>query len=208
MDERVDLSLSDDLAEVRREIQKRVDRVVAARVELDAAIADLADGREQVLSKSAAAVAFIDAFNNPLAANPPPLEPEVAAPPPAVEPPVFTTVTEPEAAPTNTSGGSAASVDPGNVIVLPETQPTPEAVAADPAPPELVAIVEAGAEAVAEHNEAAAEAAAEASSEAAAEAGGELSQKAPKADDVNAIPAADAENPPGTTVIEGRPESN
>lgn len=151
MDERVDLSLSEDLGEVRREIQKRVDRVIAARAELNAAVIDLADGRQQVLDKSAAAVAFVDAFNNPLAENPPPLAPEVAAPAPEVEPPVFTTVNEAEATATNTSGGSA-EVDPGNVIVLPDSGPTPEAVAADPVPDDLAAIVAAGEAAVEAHN--------------------------------------------------------
>jgi hypothetical protein len=152
MDERVDLSLADDLAEVRGEIQRRVDRVVAARVELGAALTDLADGREQVLTKSANAVAFVDAFLNPLADNPPPIAPDVAAPPPAVEPPVFTTVTEAEATQGNTSGGSADTVDPGNVIVLPDSEPTPEAVAADPVPDELAAIIVAGEDAVEAHN--------------------------------------------------------
>jgi hypothetical protein len=152
MDERVDLSLADDLAEVRGEIQRRVDRVVAARVELAASLADLADGREQVLTKSANAVAFVDAFLNPLADNPPPIAPDVAAPPPPVEPPVFTTVTEADATQTNTSGGSADTVDPGNVIVLPETQPTPEAIAADPVSDVIAAIIEAGEQAVEDHN--------------------------------------------------------
>lgn len=223
--ERVDLSLAEDLTEVRSEIQRRVDRVTAARVELDAALVDLADGREQVLTKSAAAVAFVDAFLNPLASNPPPLEPEVAAPPPAVEPPVFTTVDTPEATPVNTSGGEAGAVDPSNVIVLPETQPTPAAVEADPVPPELAVIVADGAAAVEEHNAAAEAAAAEPARAPDADPvapGGPvetstgavnveapnpdaLVQKEPKGDPVEAVAADLANQPAGDPV--GKPES-
>jgi hypothetical protein len=65
---------------------------------------------------------------------------------------VFTTVTEAEATQGNTSGGSADTVDPGNVIVLPDSEPTPEAVAADPVPDELAAIIVAGEDAVEAHN--------------------------------------------------------
>lgn len=127
----VDLSLEDDLAEVHREIQRRVDRVIAARVELADSIKSLNEGREAVLAKSAAAVAFVDNYMNPSTPASAPIAPDVAAPPPAVEPPVFTTVDTPALTPENTSGGTSSVTD---VLVLepPQTGPTEEAIAAAP----------------------------------------------------------------------------
>lgn len=127
----VDLSLEDDLAEVHREIQRRVDRVIAARVELADSIKSLNEGREAVLAKSAAAVAFVDNYMNPSTPASAPIAPDVAAPPPAVEPPVFTTVDTPALTPENTSGGTSSVTD---VLILepPQTGPTEEAIAAAP----------------------------------------------------------------------------
>lgn len=109
--EQTDLPLDADVAELNREAQRAVDRVIAARVELDASIKDLLAKREVIAGGSAAAVSFIDAYMNPVAAPPPPVAPEVAAPPPAVEPPVFTTVETAELSPETTSGGTAVVID-------------------------------------------------------------------------------------------------
>lgn len=103
-----DLTLTEDLAEVHREAQKRVDRVVAARVELAAAMDDLMAGRASILTASAQAIKFVDDYLNPTVANPEPIAPEVAAVfPPEEEIPVFTTVDEDGLAFYNTSGGEA-----------------------------------------------------------------------------------------------------
>ena len=191
MIDRIDLSLADDLDEVRSEVQRRVDRVIAARVELGAAIADLNDGRAQVLDKSAAAVAYVDAFMNPLAANPPPLVPEVAAPTPEVEPPVFTEVTTIEAAPVNTSGGSAPVAE-DVPVVLPVEVATEAAIEADPVPVELAVIVEEGVIAVEGHN-----AAIEVTENVFVENGGEALVQVPPKGDPDEVAEADAANIPG-----------
>lgn len=107
-----DLTLTDDLAEVHREAQKRVDRLVAARVELAAAIDDLMAGRASILTASAQAIKFVDDYLNPTVANPEPIAPEVAAElPPEEEIPVFTTVDEDGLAFYNTSGGEVPMDD-------------------------------------------------------------------------------------------------
>ena len=104
-----DLNLSEDLNELNREAQKRVDRVVAARVELGAAMEDLIAGREEILKASAAAVKFVDDYLNPTVANPEPIAPEVAIElPPEAEIPVFTTVDAEGLTWFNTSGGEVA----------------------------------------------------------------------------------------------------
>lgn len=104
-----DLNLSEDLNELNREAQKRVDRVVAARVELGAAMEDLIAAREEILKASAAAVKFVDDYLNPTVANPEPIAPEVAIElPPEVEIPVFTTVDAEGLTWFNTSGGEVA----------------------------------------------------------------------------------------------------
>jgi hypothetical protein len=104
-----DLNLNEDLVEIHREAQKRVDRVVAARVELNAAMEDLVAGRESILAASAQAVKFVDDYLNPTVANPEPIAPEVAMElPPEAEIPVFTTVDDEGLAYFNTSGGEVA----------------------------------------------------------------------------------------------------
>lgn len=100
-----DLPLDADVAELRREAQKAVDREIAARTELAAAIANREEVRAKVAAGAADALAFIDAYVNPAVPAPAPIAPEVAAPAPAVEPPVFTTVDSADVAPDNSSGG-------------------------------------------------------------------------------------------------------
>ena len=104
-----DLTLEEDLGEIHREAQKRVDRVVAARIELGEALKDLVVARDNILSASAKAVGFVDEYLNPTVANPEPIAPEVAVEfPPEAEIPVFTTVDEEGLAWFNTSGGEVA----------------------------------------------------------------------------------------------------
>jgi hypothetical protein len=104
-----DLNLSEDLLEIHREAQKRVDRVIAARVELAAAMDDLVAGRESILKASEKAVAFVDAYLNPVMVNPEPIAPEVAMElPPEAEIPVFTTVDAEGLTYFNVSGGEVA----------------------------------------------------------------------------------------------------
>jgi hypothetical protein len=101
-----DVPLAEDLVELHEEAQKRVDRVVLARIELAAALADLVAGREEIFAESAKAVKFIDDYLNPVVPNPEPIAPEVAIElPPEVEIPVFTTVDDEGLAFDNTSGG-------------------------------------------------------------------------------------------------------
>lgn len=111
MPDQADLPLAADVAEINREAQKAVDRVIAARVELAAAIANVVDVRNNIATGSTGAIAFIDNYMNPVAPNPAPIAPEVAAPPVAAEPPVFTTVDTIELTPETTSGGAAPVVD-------------------------------------------------------------------------------------------------
>lgn len=136
--DRPDLPLADDTAELKREAQKAVDREIAARVELAAAIENRVSVRALIGAGSAAALAFIDAYTNPTVANPEPIAPEVAAPPVDVEPPVYTDVTDIEVNPGNTSGGDA-SIDGDFDFIPPSeyypplpTEPTADSVA-DPA---------------------------------------------------------------------------
>lgn len=104
-----DLTLEEDLGEIHREAQKRVDRVVAARIELAEALKDLVMGRDSILAASAKAVGFVDEYLNPTVANPEPIAPEVAVEfPPEAEIPVFTTVDEEGLTWFNTSGGEVA----------------------------------------------------------------------------------------------------
>lgn len=118
--EQNDLPLDADVAELKREAQKAVDRLVAARVELADAIANINTVRGSIAGGSSDAVAFIDNYMNPVAANPAPIAPEVAAPPPAVEPPVFTSVETADLTQDTTSGGSAPVVaDELNVVEAP-----------------------------------------------------------------------------------------
>lgn len=120
-----DVPLNEDLVALHAEAQKRVDRVVLARIELAAAIADLVDGREDIFTESAKAVKFIDDYLNPSVPNPEPIAPEVALElPPEVEIPVFTTVDDEGLAFDNTSGGEVA---PELVAEIAE-----EFIAADP----------------------------------------------------------------------------
>lgn len=123
-----DLPLGDDVAELRREAQKAVDREVAARAELAAAIENRQNVRAMIAGGSAEAVAFIDAYVNPAVPNPEPVAPEVAAPPPAVEPPVFTSVDDANVAPDNSSGGSSAVAE--ELVVSPPPSAEGEGVAA------------------------------------------------------------------------------
>lgn len=113
MTDNTDLPLDADVAELNREAQKAVDREIAARAELDAAIQNRIAVRAQIADGSAAAVAFIDAYVNPTAPNPAPIAPEVAAPAPVEEPPVFTEVVSDTLAPDETSGGFAPVIDAG-----------------------------------------------------------------------------------------------
>lgn len=116
-----DRPVGDDVAELNREAQKAVDRVIAARVELAAAIDNINSVRQQIADGSAAATAFIDNYMSPSLPNPPPVAPEVAAPPPAVEPPVFTTVDDTTIAIDNSSGGTAPVIaDEFEVVTPPE----------------------------------------------------------------------------------------
>jgi hypothetical protein len=87
---REDLSLKDDIAEVHREIQVRVNRVKAARQALAEADADLDDAATQVAGLSPEAAAYIAEFRNPATPEPTPLAPDV--------PPAVVTVGEGEAA--------------------------------------------------------------------------------------------------------------
>lgn len=125
-----DLSLDEDIAALRHEAQKAVDREVAARVELAAAIENRQAVRAKLAAGSSDALAFIDAYVNPAAPNPAAIAPEVAAPPPAVEPPVFTTVTDEFVAPDNSSGGSAP-VDEALTVVEPTSATNEGAAPAD-----------------------------------------------------------------------------
>lgn len=102
-----DAPLETDVAELKREAQKAVDREIAARVELDAAISNRVAVRAMIGGGSADALAFIDAYTNPTVANPAPIAPDVAAPLPVDEPPVFTTVDDLQVDPENTTGGDA-----------------------------------------------------------------------------------------------------
>jgi hypothetical protein len=118
--DRADLPLDEDIAELNREAQKAVDREIAARIELDAAISNRVAVRAKLSDGSGAAIAFIDNYVNPVKPNPEPVAPEVAAPPPAVEPPVFTSVDSADLTPETTSGGAAEVVaDELNVIEAP-----------------------------------------------------------------------------------------
>lgn len=103
-----DLPLDEDVAELNREAQRAVDRVIAARAELAASIENINAVRAKIADGSNAAVAFIDAYMNPTVPNPPePVAPDVAAPPPAEEPPVYTTVDTITVEATNSSGGES-----------------------------------------------------------------------------------------------------
>lgn len=111
-----DLPLNEDLLAVYQEAQKKVDRVVLARIELAAAIEDLVKGREEIFHKTAEAVKFIDDYLNPTVPNPEPIAPEVAAElPPEEEIPVFTTVDTDDLAFYNTSGG-VVDITPEEVV--------------------------------------------------------------------------------------------
>lgn len=111
-----DLSLDEDVAELKREAQKAVDREIAARVELKAAIDNRISVRAKLAGGSAEAVAYIDSYVNPAAEAPTPIAPEVAAPAPVVEPPVFTTVDDTNVTPENSSGGVATVADALTVV--------------------------------------------------------------------------------------------
>ncbi len=78
---REDLSLADDIAEVHREIQVRVNNVKAAEAALAAANASLDDAAAQVGKLSPEAAAYIADFRNPATPDPTPIVPEV---PPSV----------------------------------------------------------------------------------------------------------------------------
>ena len=117
-----DVPLSEDVVELNREAQRAVDRVIAARVELAAAIENVNDVRVKIAEGSASAVAFIDNYMNPTVPNPPPVAPDVAAEPPAEEPPVFTTVDDTDVALDNSSGGEAETVDEAFEVLVPEAE--------------------------------------------------------------------------------------
>lgn len=103
-----DLPLADDVAELKREAQRAVDREIYARSELEAAIVNRVAVREKIGAGSADAIAFIDAYTNPALPNPSePIAADVAGPAPEVEPPVFTDVSSIELTPDSTSGGFA-----------------------------------------------------------------------------------------------------
>jgi hypothetical protein len=104
-------------AEMNAAAQKAVDRAIAARVELAAAIEGINAVRAEIADGSAAAVAFIDQYMNPTAANPEPIAPEVAAPEPAIEPPVFTTIEDADITLENSSGGASEVADEFSVDV-------------------------------------------------------------------------------------------
>lgn len=117
-----DVPLSEDVVELNREAQRAVDRVIAARVELAAAIENVNDVRAKIAEGSASAVAFIDNYMNPTVPNPAPVAPDVAAEPPAEEPPVFTTVDDTDVALDNSSGGEAETVDEAFEVLVPEAE--------------------------------------------------------------------------------------
>lgn len=133
-----DVPLNEDLVALHQEAQKRVDRVVLARIELAAALADLVAGREEIFTESAKAVKFIDDYLNPTVPNPEPIAPEVALElPPEVEIPVFTTVDDDDLAYDNTSGGEV-DIEPevlveefGEFVPAEPVEPEGEFVPAD-----------------------------------------------------------------------------
>ena len=108
-----DLPLFEDLAAVYVEAQKRVDRVIAARVELGAALNDLHAGRDSMFAGVTEAVKFIDDYLNPTVPNPAPISPETVdvALPVEAEIPVFTTVDDAGLTSETTSGGEVDDVE-------------------------------------------------------------------------------------------------
>lgn len=116
-----DKPLRDDVAELNREAQKAVDRVIAARVELAAALENINTVRGLIEDGSAAAVLFIDNYMNPAVPNPAPIAPDVAADPPPEEPPVFTDVATATLDAATTSGGEAEVID--DAFDVPEPPP-------------------------------------------------------------------------------------
>jgi hypothetical protein len=103
----MDNTLDEDIIALEHEAQKAVDREIAARVELDAAINNRVAVRAKLSEGSARAIAFIDQYVNPTEPNPEPIVPEVAQPAPAEEPPVFTTVDTGDISPDNSTGGES-----------------------------------------------------------------------------------------------------
>lgn len=126
-----DRPLDEDVAELEREAQKAVDREIAARAELDAAIKNRVSVYEKIGAGADRARAFIDAYVNPAQPNPEPVAPDVAAPAPAVEPPVFTDVASAELTPVDTSGGFAETIGEGLTILASEDAPAADQTNAD-----------------------------------------------------------------------------
>lgn len=102
-----DKPLDEDLAEVEREGQMLVDRNIKARKELDDSNTALNDYEAKVATGAERALNFVRQYRNPTQPNPEaPLAGDVAMQPLPEEPPVFTTVTDTDLNPGNTSGGA------------------------------------------------------------------------------------------------------
>lgn len=117
-----DKPLSEDLGEVRREVQVEIDRNVQLRADLDASNKRLAGFSEQIGATAdderKRIGDYLSQYLNPTQPNPTePLDADAAATPPAVEPPVFTDVSSTDLGGASTSGGSAVI---GDGFALPE----------------------------------------------------------------------------------------
>jgi hypothetical protein len=114
-----DLSLDVDVAELKREAQKAVDRNIRARQELADSNAELDAVEAKIAAGSQDALDFVRAYRNPVKPNPAePIAPDVAQPAPAAEPPVFTDVATAELTPDTTSGGYAEVIGDGLIAEL------------------------------------------------------------------------------------------
>jgi hypothetical protein len=120
--ENQDKPLSDDLAEIKREVQVEIDTNVDLRGKLAQSNARLASYATQIGATADDAKKqvgdYLGQYLNPTQPNPTePLDAEVAAPPRAEEPPVFTDVSSTDLSGGSTSGGSAVV---GDGFALPE----------------------------------------------------------------------------------------
>lgn len=103
---RADLPLSEDIAEIHREVQVAVNEVKAARDVLAAKEARLDEVAAQVGSVSSSAAAYIADFRNPQTPEPAPIAPAVPAP--------VVTVETPPAAEGEAPAGGAADAQADN----------------------------------------------------------------------------------------------
>ncbi|MFN3465302.1 MAG: hypothetical protein ACK4X1_14630 [Terricaulis sp.] len=117
-----DQPLDADIAAVRHEAQKAVDRNIRARQELADSNAELDALEIKIGAGAQDALDFVRAYRNPTTSNPPPIAPDVAEAPPASEPPVFTDVSSATVTPSDTSGGFVESgVADELTVVMPDT---------------------------------------------------------------------------------------